>query len=198
MIFALNYRTFNFNPMKTLLYTTIIAIGLILMACPYEGEVEISTYEEATKIDKKIIDKWVSFNEDGGRIELDISKLGKNVLDVSHKQFDVKNRQESKENYRVYGTEIGEHTIFNIEMKNGKYLFSEYAWTGKNELYLELIDAEFMEENFKEDNVTTKKLNEFLTKNIHKKELFGDKLEFYRKDSPEYNKVRTFMRKSGF
>ncbi len=184
--------------MKKLLQITIIALGFILMACPYEAEVEIGTYEESTKVDKKIIDKWISFNDEGGRIELDISKLEKGVLEVSHKQFDAKNRQETKEKYRVYGTQIGEYTIFNIEMEDGKYLFTKYAWTGKNELYVELIDGEYMEEKFKEDTVTTKNLNAFLTKNVHKKELFGDKLEFYRKDSPEYDKVKMFMRKSGF
>ena len=168
------------------------------MACPYEADVEISTYEESTKIDKKLIDKWVSFNEEGGRIELVISKLEKNVLQVSHKQFDAKNRQETKENYRVYGAKIGEYIIFNIERKDGKYLFAKYAWTGKNEFYLELIDGEYMEENFKEDTVTTKNLNAFITENVHKTKLCGDKLEFYRKDSPEYTKVKMFMKKSGF
>jgi len=184
--------------MKTLLYTTIIAISLILMACPYEGDVEINTYEESIKADKKLFDKWVSFSDDGSRTELSIDKLQKGVLQVYHKQYNSENKQEARESYRMYGSEVGEYNIYNIERKDGKYLFAKYAWTGKNEFYIELIDAEYMEENFTETEVTTKNLRAFITENVNKKELFGEKLEFYRKDSPEYHKVRTFMQRSGF
>lgn len=184
--------------MKTLLYSTLIFIGLTLMACPYEADVEINTYEESVKTDKKIIGDWVSFNEEGGRTELVITKLQKAVLQVYHKQYNSENKQETRESYRVYGSEVGEYTLFNIERKDGKYLFAKYAWTGKNEFYMELIDADFMETNFKETEITSKNLRAFINDNIHKKELFGEKLEFYRKNSPEYHKVRTFMQKSGF
>jgi hypothetical protein len=184
--------------MKTLLYTTLIAISLTLMACPYEADVELNSYEESVKTDKKIIGEWVSFNEEGARTELVISKLQKAVLQVYHKQYNSSNKQEARESYRVYGTEVGEYTLFNIERKDGKYLFAKYAWTGKNEFYMELVDADYVEENFAETEVTTKILRAFITENVNKKELFGEKLEFYRKDSPEYHKVRTFMQKSGF
>ena len=184
--------------MKTLLYTAIIAISLTLMACPYEGDVEISTYEEAIKVDKKLFDQWVSFSEDGGRTELSIDKLEKGVLQVYHKQYNSENKQEARESYRVYGSEVGEYTIFNIERKDGKYLFTKYAWTGKNEFYLQLIDADYMDENFTEEEITTKNLRAFITEHVNKKELFGEKIEFYRKDSPEHHKVRMFIQKSGF
>lgn len=181
-----------------LLYTTIIVLGLTLMACPYEADVEINTYEESVKADKKLFGHWVSFNEEGGRTELMISKLEKSVLQVYHKQFNSSNKQDTKESYRVYGSEVGEYTIFNIERKDGKYLFAKYAWTGKDEFYIELVDGEYMDENFKETEVNTKNLRAFITEHVNKKEMFGDRLEFYRKDSPEYHKVRTFMQKSGF
>ena len=184
--------------MKTLLYAAIIAIALTLMACPYEADVEINSYEESIKADKKLIDNWVSFNEEGGRTELVITKLEKAVLQVYHKQFNSENKQEVRESYRVYGSEVGEYSLFNIERKDGKYLFAKYAWTGKNEFYMQLIDAKYMEENFKETAITTKNLRAFITENVNRKELYGDKLEFYRKNSPEYHKVRTFMLKSGF
>ncbi|PCJ26366.1 MAG: hypothetical protein COA97_06180 [Flavobacteriales bacterium] len=168
------------------------------MACPYEGEVEINTYEESVKIDKKLIDEWVSFNEEGGREELSISKLARSVFQVYHKQYGKGNKLESRESYRAYASEVGNYDIFNIESKDGKYLFSKYGWTGKNEFYIQFIDADYMEKKFKVDTVTTENLRAFITENVNKEAMYGDKLEFYRKGSPEYDKVRMFMRKSGF
>ena len=55
-----------------------------------------------------------------------------------------------------------------------------------------------MEKKFKVDTVTTENLRAFITENVNKEAMYGDKLEFYRKGSPEYDKVRMFMRKSGF
>lgn len=173
-------------------------MGLILMACPYESEVEISTYEDSIKVDKKLIDEWVSFNEEGGREELSIKKLEKAVLQVYHKQFSKGNKFESREGYRVYASEVGEYDIFNIESKDGKYYFSKYGWTGKNEIYIQFINANFVKGNFNVDSVTTENLREFITENVNNEGMYGEKLEFYRKDSPEYEKVRMFMRKSGF
>jgi len=88
--------------------------------------------------------------------------------------------------------------LFNIEREDGKYLFSKYDWTSKNEFYMEFIDADYMKANFKDTEVTTKNLRAFITENINKKELFGDKMKFYRKNSPEYYKVFTLMQKSRF
>ncbi len=169
------------------------------MACPYEGEVELNTYEESVKVDKKLIDDWVSFNEEGGREELSITKLAKSVFQVYHKQFGKGNKLESRESYRAYATEIDGYDIFNIESKDeGKYLFSKYGWTGKNEFYVQFIDSEYMAANYKADSVTTENLRAFITENVNKEEMYSEKIEFYRKHSPEYEKVRMFMRKSGF
>jgi len=168
------------------------------MACPYEAEVEINSYEESVKVDKKLLDIWVSFNEEGGREELSLSKLERAVLQVYHKQFGKNNKLESRESYRIYASEVGDYEIFNIETKNGKYLFSKYGWTGKNEIYIQFIDAAYMEANFKEDTVSTKNLRAFITNNVNKEAMFSEKIEFYRKHSPEYEKVRLYMKKSGF
>ena len=168
------------------------------MACPYEGEVELNTYEEAVKVDKKLIDKWVSFNDDGGRQELTISKLTRSVLQVYHMEFSKGNKLASREGYRVYASEVGEYDIFNIEKKDGKYLFSKYGWTGKNEFYVQFISEDYMEKNFKVDSVTTENLRDFMTENVNIEAMYDEKLEFYRKHSPEYEKVRMYMRKSGF
>ena len=185
--------------MSKLLYITFVLIGLTLMACPYESKVELNTYEQAIKTDKKLLDQWVSFHKEGGREELSISKLEKAVLQVYHKQFGKTNKLESRESYRVYATEINEYEILTIETKDeNKYLFAKYGWTGKNEFYIQFVDANYMENNFKEDTVTTKKLRAFITEHVNKENLYTNKIEFYRKHSPEYEKVRMFMKKSGF
>ena len=185
--------------MKKLLYITIVVIGITLMACPYEAEVQLSTYEESLKVDKKLIDQWVSFNEEGGREELTIDKGTKSVLFVTHKQFGKGNKLQESFKYRVYATPIGEQAIFNIELKDeGKYLYSKYGWTGKNEFYIQFIKGEYIDENFKEDSVTTENLKAFITANVTNEEMYDEKLEFYRKFSPEYEKVRIYMKKSGF
>lgn len=183
--------------MKKLLYATLASLSLILMACPYEGTVDLNTYDEALKPDKQLIDEWVAYNSEGGREELTIEKGGKTVLFVYHKQFE-KNKLVGSFKYRIYGTEIGGKTIYNVENVEGKYLFANIEWMGKNEFDVEFVENDFMDNNFKPDSVSTETLRSFLTENITKEGLFSDKLEFYRKYSPEYEKVRMFMAKSGF
>ena len=184
--------------MKRLLQVTFLAISLTLMACPYESDVPISTYDEAVKTDKKLLGEWVSFNEDGSKQELSISKLKKGVLLILHKTFGKNNKFEAGNKYRIFGYKAGESTIFNVESKDGKYRYCKYDWTSKNEIYVQFINASFMSNNFKEDTVTTKNLKSFFVNNINNEELYDKKVEFYRKYSPEYEKVRLFMQKSGF
>ena len=184
--------------MKKLVYLSLTTISLLLMACPYEGTVELSTYEESLKVDKKLIGEWVTLLEDGGREELQIEKAVKSVFNVTHSRFGKNNKLEDKFKYRVYSTEIGEYEIFNIENKDGKYLYCKLGWTGKDEFYIQFIKKEYVENNFKVDSVTTENFKSFVTDNVNKEAMFDDKLEFYRKYSPEYEKVRMYMRKSGF
>ena len=184
--------------MKRLIHLSLVIIGLTLIGCPYEASVEICTYEEAVKSDKKLLDEWVSFNEEGGRQELSISKLEKSVLQVYHKQFGKNNKLESRESYRVYACEVGEYDIFNIEKEDGKYSFCKYGWTGKNEIYIQYINKDFMINKFKEDSITSSNLKSFITQNVNNEKMYSNKIEFYRKHSIEYEKVRMFMKKSGF
>ena len=184
--------------MKRILFSTLIALGLVLTGCPYEGPVELNTYEESTKIDKGLIGEWVSYHEDGSRDELTVTKAAKTVFHVEHDIYDSKKRKTDDFYYRVYGTDIEGTIVMNVENKEGKYMFFRYAWTGKNLFYLETIKGEFMEENFKVEEVTTKNLREFITNNMNKPEMFDDKMEFYRKGSPEHEKVKMYMKSSGF
>ena len=85
--------------MKKLLYISLIAISTILMACPYEGEVKLCTYDEALKVDKKLLDIWVAFNEEGGRDEVLIEKGNKAVLFVSHKSYEKGNKLNELQKY---------------------------------------------------------------------------------------------------
>ena len=184
--------------MKKLLYFSLIAMSVILMACPYEGDVKLCTYDEALKVDKKLLDIWVAFNEEGGRDEILIEKGNKAVLFLTHKNYEKGNKLSEVQKYRAFSTLINEEKIFTIEDKSGKYIYSKFAWTSKNEIDVQFINDDFMNNNFKVDSVTTKNMVDFLTKNLSSEGLFTDKMEFYRKYSYEYQKVKVFMQKSGF
>lgn len=176
----------------------LILLSTILMGCPYQSDVELNTYEESLKVDKNLIDNWVSYHDDFSREELSIEKLAKSVIGISHKEFDSKNRLKGSNKFRAYATEIDAITIFNIESDNGKYMFLKYGWTGKNEFYIQAVNAEYVEENLMSDSLSTEELRTFFTKNVNQEKMFEEKLEFYRKDSPEHLKVKMFMKKSGF
>ncbi|MDF1673020.1 MAG: hypothetical protein P1U41_05920 [Vicingaceae bacterium] len=184
--------------MKKLLYISLIAMSLILMACPYDGEVELCSYDEALKTDKKLLDQWVAFNEEGGRDEVLVEKGNKAVLIISRKNYEKGNKLNSLEKYRAYPTEIKGEIIYTIEKEDGRYHYCKYDWISKNEFNMQFIDESFMKNNFKADSITTKNTIEFLSENLNNGELFTDKMEFYRKYSPEYQKVKIFMQKSGF
>lgn len=184
--------------MKKLLYISLIAISVVLMACPYDGEVELCTYEEALKADKKLLDIWVAFNEDGSRDEVLIEKGNKAVLFVSHKHFGDNKKLEYLKKYRSYSTDINGFSFITVEKEDNTYNYCKYAWTSKNEIYIQFVDKSYMENNFKSDSVDTKVMREFLGEHANKDKLFTSKMEFYRKYSPEYEKVKIFMRKSGF
>jgi len=185
--------------MKKLLYITLAVLGLFFMACPYESEVELNTYENSLKIDKSLLGEWVAYHEDGSKEELVIEKLNKTVGHIKHRQFNSKKQLEASFSYRIYSTDLDGITILNIEnTKEAKYMFAKYAWTGKHTFDLQTIKNEFIENNFKVDSVTTKNLRSFLIDNVNKEALYDEKIEFYRKNSPDHNMVKAYMRKSGF
>lgn len=184
--------------MKKLIVFSILSICVIFLGCPYDGDVALCTYDEAYKVDKKLLGEWVAFNEDGGKNELSIEKGNKSVFIVSHKKFAKGNKYEATEKYRAFTTVIAGITLFTMEREDGKYNYFKYAWTGKNEFNIQFVQKDYMETNFKEDSVTTKNLTEFLKNHVNKGDLYTEKMEFYRKYSPEYEKVRMYMKKSGF
>ncbi|MCB0402760.1 MAG: hypothetical protein KDD41_11795 [Flavobacteriales bacterium] len=185
--------------MKTLLYTTLISLSLILMACPYEGNVELCTYAEALKTEKTLIGEWVAFHEGGDRDELVIEKGDKGVYFVSHKHYKG-SKLDERTKVRAYSTDISGTAVFTLEYEQeNKYQYAKHEITGKNEFNLQFIDADYMETNFKpEEEVTGKVLKDFLAEHLSDEKLFTEKMEFYRKHSPEYDKVRIYMEKSGF
>ncbi|MCO6499289.1 MAG: hypothetical protein J5I47_02810 [Vicingus serpentipes] len=184
--------------MKLKVYLILLITSIVMIGCPYEAEVELNTYEESIRIDKKLLGIWIAFHDDGSREEMLLTKAAASVFDVIHKQYEPNNKLSGRFNYRAYPTEISDYVIFNIETQDGKYLFAKYGWTGKNTFYLQAVNKDFVNENFKVDSVTTENLRDFITQHVNNEKLYDDKLEFYRKDSPEHERVKTFMRKSGF
>lgn len=184
--------------MKKQYFILLSFFSILFFGCPYQSDVELCTYEEALKTDKNLEGNWVAFHGDGSKDELFIEKIAKSVLQVSHKELDKNDRSKGVNNYRVYGTNLNGTILFNIESKEGKYLFAKYGWTGKNEFYIQTIEEEYMTKNFVLDSVTTDALKSFLFDRASNEEIYDDKVEFYRKDSPEYEKVKIFMKKSGF
>jgi len=140
----------------------------------------------------------VGYHEDGSREEVLFSKAAASVFDVTHKEYEANNKLGGRFQYRVYSTEIGDYELFNIEKQDGKYLFAKFGWTGKNTFYLQAVNKDYMDKNFKVDSVTTQNLRHFISEHVNNEKLYDEKLEFYRRDSPEHEKVKTFMRKSGF
>jgi hypothetical protein len=176
----------------------LIIFSFILTGCPYQSDVELNTYEESLKVDKNLIDNWVAYHEDFSREELSVEKLAKSVIGITHKEFDDKGRMKGNNKFRAYATEIDAITVFNIETYNGKYMFLKYGWTGKNEFYVQAVNSNYVETNLKSDSLTTDELRTFFSKNVNQEKMYEEKLEFYRKDSPEHLKVKMFMKKSGF
>ncbi|GAB4256367.1 MAG: hypothetical protein Kow0079_13450 [Vicingaceae bacterium] len=168
------------------------------MACPYESPVELVTYEAADKIDKDLLGDWVTYHKDGSKEELTLTKATKTVYHVYHDEYGPKNKKKASNYYRAYLTSINDIPIFNVESKDGKYYFFNYAWTGKNTFYIQAVNNDYVEENFKVDSVTTANLKKFLEDNIQKAELFDEKIEFIRKNSPEDELQKAYFRKSGF
>lgn len=184
--------------MKKSLAIIIVLLSVIFYGCPYQSPVELCTYEEALKTDKNLEGYWIAFHEDGSKDELFFEKIAKSVMSVTHKELDKNDRSKGINKYRIYATNLNGEILFNIETKEGKYLFSKYGWTGKNEFYIQTINEEYMSKNFVVDSVNTEILKSFLFDRVSKDDLYDEKVEFYRKDSPEYAKVKMYMKKSGF
>ena len=185
--------------MRKFITPVFLVISLLLLGCPYQSDVEINTYETSLKADKNLFDVWVSFKEDRSRFELFFEKIAKTVVNVSYKEYDSNSRFKSKDKYRGYATDLGGYTVFNLEGKDGKYMFCKFSWISKNEFNIQMINEDFVVNNFKpEDEITSENLRAFLLENVNEEKMYDEVMEFYRKDSPEYSKVKMYMQKSGF
>jgi len=184
--------------MRFLTLFVLFLIGIIFTACPYESDIAITTSKSALKIEPSFKGEWVAYHEDGAKEELQIIKVDKTTYGVLHKHFAPKNKLKANYKYTVHFTSINQTKILNIKNKAGKFLFSKYNWEGKNIFTLESINADFMNTNFKADTVSTVSLRNFLSENISNEKLYDEGLEFYRKYSPEYEKVRMYLNRSGF
>ena len=148
--------------MRKSLYILIVLLAIVFYGCPYQSPIELSTYEESLKVDKNLEGSWVAFHDDGSKDELLFEKIARSVMQVSHKELDKNDRSKGINKYRIYATNINGQILYNIENKNGKYMFAKYAWTGKNVFNTQLISEEYMSENFKVDSVTAENLKSFL------------------------------------
>ena len=78
----------------------VLLLSFVLLGCPYEADVELNTYEESIRIDKKLLDIWVTYHEDGSREEVLFSKAAASVFDVTHKQYSSGKKLEGRYQYR--------------------------------------------------------------------------------------------------
>ncbi|KJS05846.1 MAG: hypothetical protein VR77_07280 [Flavobacteriales bacterium BRH_c54] len=185
-----------FNRFK--FYVLAVLFAFVIVGCPYQSEVALTDYENAEKFEKNLLGEWVAFHENGERDELTISKLNTKVMDVRSKKFDASGRVKEASNYRVFGTEIKETLIYNIENKDIGFMFGKVSWESKNVFNLQYVDEKLATEKLTSDSITQKELTNFFTENITEEKMFNNPLEFYRKNSPEHEKIKVYLKKSGF
>ncbi|MBW6481426.1 MAG: hypothetical protein K0B10_00045 [Vicingaceae bacterium] len=179
-------------------YFLFFLLPLLLMACPYQTKIALTDYENAIKYDKNMVGEWVAFHEDGNRDELIISKLNNKVVQVNIKSYDKTNRVKDASDFRVFGAAIGEDVIYNLESKDGFFMFAKLNWDSKNEFSVRFIENDFAEQKITSDSLTVNELTSFIKEHQANENFFEVPLDFYRKYSPEYEKIRIYMKKSGF
>lgn len=185
-----------FNRFKFYMLTVLFA--LIIVGCPYQSEVALTDYENAEKFEKNLLGEWVAFHENGDRDEMTISKLNTKVMDVRSKKFDASGRVKEANAYRVFGTKIKDVVVYNIENKDIGFIFGKVNWESKNVFNFQYVDEKLATEKLTSDSITQKELTNFFTENITEEKMFENPLEFYRKNSPEHEKIKVYLKKSGF
>ena len=186
----------NLKILKTALITLFTAI--VLIGCPYQSEVALTDYENAEKFEKNLLGEWVAYHENGNRDELTISKLNTKVMDVRSKTFDASGRAKEVYGFRVFGAKVLDQVIYNFENKEVGYMFGKINWENKNVFSLQFVNENFATEKLAADSITQKELTNFFTENITEEKMFDNALEFYRKNSPEHEKIKIYLKKSGF
>ena len=185
-----------FNRFK--FYVLTVLFALIIVGCPYQSEVALTDYENAEKFEKNLLGEWVAFHENGDRDEMTISKLNTKVMDVRSKKFDASGRVKEANAYRVFGTKIKDVVVYNIENKDIGFIFGKVNWESKNVFNFQYVDEKLATEKLTSDSITQKELTDFFTENITEEKMFNNPLEFYRKNSPEHEKIKVYLKKSGF
>lgn len=185
-----------FNRFK--FYVLTVLFALIIVGCPYQSEVALTDYDNAEKFEKNLLGEWVAFHENGDRDEMTISKLNTKVMDVRSKKFDASGRVKEANAYRVFGTKIKDIVVYNIENKDIGFVFGKVNWESKNVFNLQFVDEKLATEKITSDSITQKELTNFFTENITEEKMFENPLEFYRKYSPEHEKIKVYLKKSGF
>lgn len=185
-----------FNRFK--FYVLAVLFALIIVGCPYQSEVALTDYENAEKFEKNLLGEWVAFHENGDRDELTISKLNTKVMDVRSKKFDASGRVKEANAYRVFGTKIKDTVVYNIENKDIGFIFGKVNWESKNVFNFQYVDEKLATQKLTSDSITQKELTNFFTENITEEKMFDKPLEFYRKNSPEHEKIKVYLKKSGF
>lgn len=185
-----------FNRFK--FYVLTVLFALIIVGCPYQSEVALTDYENAEKFEKNLLGEWVAFHENGDRDELTISKLNTKVMDVRSKKFDASGRVKEANAYRVFGTKIKDVLVYNIENKDIGFVFGKVNWESKNVFNFQYVDEKLATQKLISDSITQKELTNFFIENITEEKMFDNPLEFYRKNSPEHEKIKVYLKKSGF
>lgn len=185
-----------FNRFK--FYVLAVLFALIIVGCPYQSEVALTDYENAEKFEKNLLGEWVAFHENGDRDELTISKLNTKVMDVRSKKFDASGRVKEANAYRVFGTKIKDVVVYNIENKDIGFIFGKVNWESKNVFNFQYVDEKLATQKLTSDSITQQELTNFFTENITEEKMFDKPLEFYRKNSPEHEKIKVYLKKSGF
>ncbi|MBL1231909.1 MAG: hypothetical protein COA31_004235 [Flavobacteriales bacterium] len=185
-----------FNRFK--FYVLTVFLAFVIVGCPYQSEVGLTDYENAEKFEKNLLGEWVAFHENGDRDELTISKLNTKVMDVRSKKFDASGRVKEANAYRVFGTKIKDVVVYNIENKDIGFIFGKVNWESKNVFNFQYVDEKLATEKLTSDSITQQELTNFFTENITQEKMFDKSLEFYRKNSPEHEKIKVYLKKSGF
>ncbi|MBQ21622.1 MAG: hypothetical protein CMD31_12780 [Flavobacteriales bacterium] len=185
-----------FNRFK--FYVLTVFLAFVIVGCPYQSEVGLTDYENAEKFEKNLLGEWVAFHENGDRDELTISKLNTKVMDVRSKKFDASGRVKEANAYRVFGTKIKDVVVYNIENKDIGFIFGKVNWESKNVFNFQYVDEKLATEKLTSDSITQQELTNFFTENITEEKMFDKSLEFYRKNSPEHEKIKVYLKKSGF
>ncbi|MDT8413196.1 MAG: hypothetical protein RQ875_12075 [Vicingaceae bacterium] len=179
-------------------YVLAVLFALVIVGCPYQSEVALTDYENAEKFEKNLLGEWVAYHENGERDELTISKLNTKVMDVRSKKFDASGRVKEANAYRVFGIKIKDVVVYNIENKDIGFMFGKVSWESKNVFNLQFVDEKLATQKLTSDSITQKELTNFFTENITEEKMFENPLEFYRKNSPEHEKIKVYLKKSGF